>query len=37
MSEKVSMIGKKFGRLTPVETLGIKRVHTIYRFRKYAF
>lgn len=31
MSNKAEMIGKKFGRLTPIEALGIKRVHTLYR------
>jgi hypothetical protein len=31
MSERAEMIGKQFGRLTPVEVIGTKRVHLIYR------
>lgn len=33
MTEKAQMIGKKFGRLTPIEDLGTKRVHTLYLCR----
>lgn len=31
MSERIEMIGKKFGRLTPIEVIGVKRIHLIYR------
>jgi hypothetical protein len=31
MSERIEMIGKKFGRLTPVEVIGSKRIHLIYK------
>jgi len=31
MSKKANMIGKKFDRLTPVEVVGVKRIHLIYR------
>lgn len=30
MTQKAEMIGKKFGRLTPIKDLGVKRVHTSY-------
>jgi predicted RNA-binding Zn-ribbon protein involved in translation (DUF1610 family) len=31
MSERAEMIGKQFGRLTPVEVIGTKRIHLVYR------
>jgi hypothetical protein len=31
MSERAEMIGKKFGKLMPVEVVGTKRIHLIYR------
>lgn len=31
MSERAEMIGKQFGRLTPIEVIGTKRIHLVYR------
>ena len=31
MSERVEMIGKKFGKLTPIEVIASKRIHLVYR------